>query len=142
VSNLFLHRAGEQTRIEVLRGTQRVQLDVAVGEQPHPVDKLVDFADPQNNLVSQLGILGIDLNIKLDAELPDLRIPSGVIVAAKTAGATEIPLATGDVIHGINGTPITNLADLRAALQSVKPGGAIVLQVERDQKLGYIAFQL
>jgi serine protease Do len=142
VHNLFLHHAGEQTRVEVLRGVQRLQLDVVVTEQPHAVDKLADFADPQKNFVSQLGILGIDLNLKLDAELPDLRIPSGVIVAAKTAGATEIPLATGDVIHGMNGTPITNLADLRAALQSMKPGDAIVLQVERDQKLGYIAFQL
>jgi serine protease Do len=140
--NLDLHHSGEHTRMEVLRGTQRMQLDVAVAERPHNVDKLADFADPQKNLVGQLGILGIELNLTLAKELPDLRIPSGVIVAAKTTAAGEIPLETGDVIHGVNGVTITNLAELRAALRSVKTGDAIVLQIERDQKLSYIAFQL
>ncbi|HXN64967.1 MAG TPA: trypsin-like peptidase domain-containing protein [Candidatus Acidoferrales bacterium] len=140
--NLYLHHAGERSHLEVLRGSQRLEFDVAVSERPHSVDKLADFADPQKNLVSQLGILGIELNLSLAKQLPDLRVPSGVIVAAKTTTASQIPLEAGDVIHGVNGVTVTNLAELRAALQSVKSGDAIVLQIERDQKLSYVAFQL
>ena len=74
--------------------------------------------------------------------MPDLRIPTGVIVAARTLGAEteEIPLQTGDVIHALNGTPITDLADLRRALAKLKPGDAVALQVERYTQLIYVSF--
>ena len=55
-------------------------------ERPHKADSLADFADPEKNLVSPLGILGIELNLDLAKEFPDLRIPTGVVVAAKTLG--------------------------------------------------------
>jgi S1-C subfamily serine protease len=67
-----------------------------------------------------------------------------VIVAAMTAGerAGDIPLHTGDAIHGLNGTPITTLAGLREALAKQKSGDAIALQVERYGQLIYVSFVL
>ena len=54
----------------------------------------------------------------------------------------EIPIQTGDVIHGINGTTITTLADLRAALDKLKVGDAVALLVERYGQLIYVSFLL
>src|ERR1700688_2119540 len=95
---LYLHGSGEHAKLEVLRGSQRLDLDVSLAERPHKVDSLIDSVDPVKNLVPRLGIVGIELNLDLAHSLPDLRIPSGVIVAAKTSGTGigEVPLQTGD----------------------------------------------
>lgn len=141
--DLYMHKRGDHMKLAVLRGTQPLQFDIEVTEQPHNVDKLAELANSEKNVVKRLGILGVDLTPEMAQMLPQLRIQSGVIVAARTAGASsEIPLATGDVIHTVNGKTISNLEELRAALNAVKNGGAIALQVERDSKLSYVVFQL
>ena len=141
---LYMHGSGERARVEVLRGSERVQLNIPLVERPHKEDSLADMADPEKNLVRRLGIIGIELNLQLARSLPDLRIPTGVIVAAMSAGDTsnDIPLQTGDVIHGMNGTPVTTLAGLREALAKLKLGDAVALQLERFGQLIYVSFVL
>jgi serine protease Do len=140
--SLYMHGSGEHVRLEVLRGLDRLQLDVALAERPHRVDSLADSVDPVKNLVAHLGILGVELTPDLAHSLPDLRIPSGVIVAAKTLGSgiSEVPLQTGDVIHGLNGTTVTSLIDLRGGLTKLMPGDAVVLLIERFGQLIYVTF--
>jgi serine protease Do len=140
--SLYMHGTGDHVKVEVLRGSARMDLDVSLGERPHKVDSLVDTADPVKNLVSHLGIIGVELNVDLAHSLPELRIPSGVIVAAKTlgAGSGEVPLQTGDVIHGLNGTTVTGLTDLRDGLAKLTPGDSVVLWIERYEQLIYVSF--
>jgi serine protease Do len=140
--SLYMHGSGEHAKLEVLRGPDRLQLDVPLAERPHKVDSLADTVDPVKNLVSHLGILGIELNPDLAHSLPDLRIPSGIIVAAKTlgTGTGEVPLQTGDVIHGLNGTTVTSLADLREGVAKLAAGDAVVLLIERYGQLIYVSF--
>jgi len=142
--SLYMHGSGERARMEVLRGSQRLQLNISLIERPHKEDSLIDIADPEKNAVRRLGIIGIELNLQLAQSLPELRIPTGVIVAAMTEGdaSKDIPLQTGDVIHGLNGTPITTLAGLREALAKVKTGDAVALQLERLGQLIYVSFTL
>ena len=141
--SLYMHKSGEMARVTVLRGSQQVELRIPLEERPHKTDSLVDSADPEKNLVSPLGILGIELNLDLAKELPELRIPTGVVVAAKTLGGNgEVPLQTGDVIHGVNGTTITTLADLRASLAKLKPGDSVALLIERYAQMIYVSFSL
>ena len=84
----------------------------------------------------------MELTPDLAHSLPDLRIPSGVIVAAKTLGSgiSEVPLQTGDVIHGLNGATVTSLIDLRGGLTKLMPGDAVVLLIERFGQLIYVTF--
>jgi serine protease Do len=140
--SLYMHGSGEHAKLEVLRGSDRLDLDVSLAERPHQVDSLVDSVDPVKNLVSHLGILGVELNPDLAHSLPDLRIPSGIIVAAKTLGngTGEVPLQTGDVIHGLNGTTVTSMADLRDGLAKLAAGDAVVLWIERYGQLIYVSF--
>ena len=140
--SLNLHKSGDHAKLEVLRGAERVRLDVTLVEKAHKEDSFAELADPVKNLVRPLGILGMELNLDMARSLPDLRIPTGVIVAARTLGSrtAEIPLQAGDVIHGMNGTTITTLQGLRDELAKQKPGDAVALQIERYGQLIYVAF--
>ena len=142
--SLYLHKSGEHAKVEVLRGSDRVQLDIQLADRPHKEDDLALTADPAKDLVRRLNILGIELNLKLAKSLPDLRIPTGVIVAARTlgSGTTEIPLETGDVIHALNGSTVTSLDGLRETLAKMKPGDPVALQIERSGQLQFISFSL
>ena len=138
----FLSRNnGEKVHLDVLRGTQRLSFDVKVMEPPHDMDQIAALADPEKNLVPALGILGVEIDEKVAAMATELRDPFGILVAARTAGATiEVPLNTGDVIRTLNGEPMTTLDRLRTALKSLPAGSAVVLQIQRDDRLMYIAF--
>ena len=75
--------------------------------------------------------------------LPNIREVDRLARSARAAGAdTEVPLKTGDVIRTLNGEPMTTLERLRNALKALPPGSAVALQIQRDQKLMYIAFTL
>ena len=143
-SALFLHAAGGPVELKVLRGETPVTLRIDAPEAPAPTDRLADLASPDKGLLSRLGVIGVEVDEKLQAILPPLRIPSGVVVAARTlgpAGAT-LALQPGDVIHGVNRTPITSLDDLRRTLHAFQPGDAVVLHVERQGRLNYLAFEI
>jgi S1-C subfamily serine protease len=105
---------------------------------------MTDLIDPQKNLVSKLGILGIEIDKKVSQMLPGLREASGVIVAAKAAGfgGEENSLAIGDVIHSLNGTPVIGLDFLRSALDRIKPDSPVALQIEREGTLMYTSFRM
>ena len=128
----------------VLRGTQKMTLQIPVREDRSDVDQTVDLSDPSKSLVAKLGIFGVELNEKLAAELPDLRRPSGVIVAALAADmlGEETDLQAGDVIHALDGKPIVTLDDLRTAVADIPSGAPTVLQIERDGVLMYVAFEM
>jgi serine protease Do len=135
--------AGEKIRFEVLRGATQIGLDITLKEQPHEMDQVSALADPEKSLVSQLGILGVEIDKNIASLIQDLRDPYGIIVAARAAGAVgEIPLTTGDVIRSFNGEPMTTLDRLRAALKALPPNAPIVLQIQREAKLQFVTFSL
>jgi serine protease Do len=109
------------------------------------IDRLLDIADPQKNLVEKLGVLGVNVSANaLESLLPDLRIKTGVVVVAKTAygSLVDVGLQPGDVIHTVNGTPVVALDDLRADLAKFKSGDAVVLQIERSGSMDYLPFEM
>jgi serine protease Do len=141
--HLMSRESGEKVHLDVLRGTLRLGFDVALMEPPKDMDRITALADPEKSLVPTLGILVVEIDKRIAAMLPELRDPFGIIVAARAAGTTaEVPLTTGDVIRTLNGEPITTLDRLRNALKNLPSGAAVVLQIQRDQKLMYVAFTL
>jgi S1-C subfamily serine protease len=76
--------------------------------------------------------------------LPKLRKRGAVVVAARTPEAPywEDGFEPGDVIHRLNGIPVISLDGFRARVDVLKTGAPVVVQIERDRKLRYIAFQL
>jgi serine protease Do len=142
-ASLYLHPTDQIMTMVILRGQEKVTLHVPVVQAKHDVDRLVDLADPEKNVVGKLGVLGIDVDSKVIELLPDLRFKSGVVVVARTAFRASViaGLMPGDVIHALNTTAVNNLNDLRNAVRPLKFGDAVVLQVERDGKLEYVDFE-
>ena len=135
--------AGNKVHIEVLRDKERVAFDVPVIEHSDEMDQITALADPEKNLVRPLGIIGIEIDKKIASMASDLRDPYGILVAARSnEGGAEIPLAVADVIRTLNGQPMTSLERLRSTLQALPPGSPVVLQVQRDDKLMFLAFTL
>lgn len=141
--HFFSLETGDNVHLDLLRGKDRFAFDVKVMEPPHDMDQIAALADPEKNLVPTLGILGVEIDKKIAALAPDLRDPFGILVAARAAGASvEVPLNSGDVIRTLNGQPMTTLDRLRSALKALPPGAPVALQIQRDQKLLYLAFTL
>ena len=142
-TRLFMRAGGERVRLGVLRGSEKRSFDVLLVEPPHDVDQLAGLADPIKNLVSKLGIVGVEIDSRLAPSLAGLRIASGVIVVAKSANPiVEVSLSTGDVIHAINDAPVETLQGLRSSLDHLNADAPAVLQIEREGKLMYIAFRV
>jgi serine protease Do len=140
---LYLHRLDKVLKLEVLRGEERKTLYIPAIEQRDPMDQLFDAADPEKSLIPKLGILGIDMTSELRSQLSP-RIPTGVIVLGRAADliTPETGLQTGDVIHSMNTSPITSMDDLRAAVNGLKSGAPVVLQVERSDGFTYLSFEM
>ena len=141
---LYLHPLDEVLKLEVLRGKDKLTLEIPAIEHRDQMDQLQDATDPEKSLVPRLGILAIELNDQLRSLVGTLRIPSGVVVVGRAADLTipDTGVQTGDIIHSLNTTPIDSVESLRAAVRPLKTNDAVVLQVERDGGLLYLAFEM
>ena len=131
-------------QLEVVRALEKISLEIPVVEVQGDMDRLADSLDPVKDLVPQLGIIGMQIDRRVSAMVPDLRMASGVIVAARTAFGASVDsgLETGDVIHELNGVTIISLETLSSGIKQLKPGDPVVLQIERDGHLQYLAFEM
>jgi serine protease Do len=142
--NLWRFPVGDKVNLEVLRGENRLTVDVSVTAQDDDPQRFADLVNPEKNLIPKLGILGVEIDRKLAAMLPDLRKQYGIVVAARAAGAEglDVDLRPGDVIYAINNEPTSTVAALSGGLGQMKSGDAVVLQVEREGQLMYVAFEM
>jgi len=142
VSYYFLSRdLGNAVRIVVLRGKAEQDFNVSVAAANSDMDQVFSLADAQNDLVPELGIVGVEIDKKVASMVSGLRDPFGVIVAARSEGTGgDVPLVTGDVIRSLNGQPMTTLDRLRTAIKQVAAGAPVVFQIQRDGKLMFVAF--
>ena len=141
--DLYRVPVGEKVVLEVLRGSQKLSFEVEVIERDGDPLRFAELVNPEKNIISRLGILGIAIDKQIAQMLPDLRKPYGVVVAARAAGSPySTELNPGDVIHAVNGEPVTSTASLRQALEKLKPTDATVLQIERDSRLMFLDLEL
>ena len=141
---LYLHRLDQVVKLEVLRGTEKQTLYIPAIEQHDHMDELLDAVNPENSLIPRLGVLAIDLTDDLRSRLGPLRMPSGVVVVGRAADLIlpDTGLEAGDIIHQLNSMPIASVATLRTMVTSLKTGDPVVLQVERDNGLLYVSFEM
>ncbi len=130
-------------QIKVLRGGAEVDASVIPTEAPQTIDNLIDFINPRTGLIAPLGIFVLDLNGKIAESMPT-RSGSGVIVAGLLKGepSTLADVQAGDVIRSINSQPVVDTAGLRRQLASFKTGDAVVLELERQSVIQFVAFEM
>ena len=140
---LYLMNNGTSAKLEILRGKEKLNLDVPVFEPKEDRARLGELSVPQRDVIPRLGIIGATITPEIAELLGELRIPSGVVVTGTIVDrlAVDSGLLVGDVIHSLNRTPITTVDGLRAAFSQLKPGEPGALQIERDGKLTYLTFE-
>jgi S1-C subfamily serine protease len=76
--------------------------------------------------------------------LGGLRLGRGVLVAARSADApsAEQGLEAGDLIVSMNGVPVLTLVELRSAVARLPARVPVVLQIQRDGQLMFIALEI
>jgi serine protease Do len=143
-SAVYEGRPGEKLHLVIQRSRSRLDVTLTVAELQDPVDPLASLISPQNNLIARLGILCVEIDRNVADALPDLRRRYGLIVAAKAPSgpAQLVDLQSNDVIQAINNQTVTDLAIFRKTIDALKPGTAVVLQIERNQRLQYVAFNI
>ena len=140
---MYLRAGGETVKFDVIRGSERLTFGIPVAERRDEADRMADL-DPETNLIPKLGIVAVAINKKISDALPGLRMASGVVVAARAAYAASVEtgLQTGDIIHALNRIDIISLDGLRQALDKLKTGDPVVLQIERQGRLMYLVFDM
>ena len=102
------------------------------------------LADPvsENSVLPKLGVVAVTVN-RQAALSQGLRVPSGVVVAARTSGSMyvgETP-EPGDVIHAVNNHAVGCLEDLLAYLTTTPNDAPLVLQVERRGEMYFLVLE-
>ena len=143
-SRIHRRAAGETLELRVLRGQDELMIGPVVREHQDKASLLERLIHPEKNLVARLGILCVEIDKEVAGMIPGLRRDYGLIVAAKTAGgqSQSIDLQPGDIIDAVNNSPVALLNTFRSTLSEMKPGDPIVLQIERDGRFQYLAFEL
>lgn len=141
--NLYRQPIGERILMDVLRGSDTLKVSVEILDRPEDPGRFSDFVNPEKNLIPEWGIMALDLNEGLANMFPNLRIRSGVVVASRALDAPfwDDGFLPGDIIHEVNGSSIETLAQLREAIASFEVLDPVAVQVERDGRLSYVAFE-
>ena len=140
IYNFRLRETPDNVKLVVLRGGGQQTLTMNAIEQRGDLESLSAMADPEKNLVPELGILGVEIDRQVAANATGLRDPYGVIVVARAAGPVETPVQPRDVIRQVNARQVTTLQGLRDAIKAIAPGAPIALQIQRDGRLMFLAF--
>jgi serine protease Do len=141
---LYMHKRGSPLHMSVLRKGNPVTLSITAVDEPPAVDSLSDLINPKKDLVQALGIFVIDLDDSLADAMPSLRSKHGVIVAGMLSEepATLADLQVGDVVRSVNGKKVANTDGFRRSLAGFNPGDPVVLEVERQSVMMYVAFEM
>lgn len=141
---LYVHKRGSAIQMEVLRNGKPMTVSVTPVNAPPVFDNLSDLINPKRDLIPPLGIFVIDLKHSVVGTMLNLRSDNGVLVAGLLGGepATAADLSVGDVIRAVNGTSLDSSQQLRQILGGLKPGDPVVLEVERQSVMQYVAFEM
>ncbi|MEE8585952.1 MAG: trypsin-like peptidase domain-containing protein [Acidobacteriota bacterium] len=140
--NLYRIAVDEWVEIEVLRGTAARKFQVRVIERPDDLERFSELANPQDNLIPNLGILAIEITPEIAALLGPPRKLGGVLVAARSVDApfSDGGLMPGDIIFQLNGRAVNSLKKLRLDASNLPSNSPVVLQVQRQGQLHFVAF--
>jgi serine protease Do len=141
---LWRRQRTDQVRLDVLRGASHLIITPTVRERESKDDPLADLVSPEKHLIGRLGILCIEIDKRVVRLIPGLRREYGLIVAAKSpqGQAQYVDIQSGDVIHSLNGVAMSSVEAFRNGIDDLKPGAAVVLQIERDGRFQYLSFEL
>ncbi len=142
--NLYQRSIGDVVKLQVVRHGEPLTISVAVLDREDDPARFARMVSGGENLIPQLGIMGLDLDREMRSMVPGLRRSSGVVVAALVADGPywKALFQPGDAIYGVNGTAVHSLRGLRAAMVALDQGEPAVVQLERQGRMLFLPFEL
>ena len=134
---------GKTVQVKYVRDGRAETTSLNLAERPRPGEEVAaEMEGPEQN-TGRLGISIENVTPEIARQLK-LKIGTGVIISAiqPDGPAAEAGLARGDVIHRVGRTPVTNRQDLMTAISSLRGAKEIVVQIERDGQLAFIAVDM
>ena len=139
--NFRIRDSPDNVQLVVLRGAAIISISVKPVEAKSEFDSVASTADPAKNLVTELGIIGVEIDSQIAAAATGLRDPYGIIVVARSAGsASDVPVLPRDIIRSVNTRRVPTLEALRESVRALTPGTPVTLQIQREGKLLYVSF--
>lgn len=141
---LMWRENGESVGLSVQRADERISLEANVQRITDPVDPLMLTGSPDKSLVARLGMFCLEVNRAVADAIPVMKKQYGLIVAARLpdSQAAMADLRPGDIIHSLNRIPVATLDAFRQRIDEFARGEAVALQIEREGRLRYVAFEI
>jgi len=142
--NIYGKEIDSSIELELIRDGGQMTRTVKVAERSDRQTQLLNLVDPEKNFISELGILAIGLTTEIRDMLPPLRKRGGVLVAASNGKSNVMgdPFQPGDVIYSLNGEDIFSYDEFYNLLESIEQDEAIVMHIQRGNKLMYLSHRL
>ena len=138
---------GQNVKLTVLRGGTEKEIDVTLAARPSA--EVRSQTQSQVNQGVSLGIMGMDMNADIAAEMNLPKNQEGVLVVDVKPGSLademglrgsdqsatiqgETLMVGGDVITAVNGQVVTTTQELRTALADLQTGTMLSLTIVRD----------
>jgi serine protease Do len=132
---------GTSVKLDVLHKGQSKTVTVALGEMPN--DRQANASEHQSKETAGTPHLGLQLAPA--AEVQGSGDKGVVVTAVDPEGpAAEHGFQTGDVILNVGGKSVSNVGDVRAALNAAKESGkhAVLMQVKTADATRFVAVPL
>ncbi|AUH51537.1 protease Do [Chromobacterium sp. ATCC 53434] len=97
-----------------------------------------EYRKPGAEKEQSLAQIGLRLQELSPAQLQRAGIGYGLLVRATNGVAMRAGIQPGDIIVGIGGDPLQSFAQLKKALDQVKKGGTVALQVMRQGQVQFV----
>ena len=140
--NFRLRDSTENVQLVVLRGGASSGLSVAPVEQRSDFDSVSSMADPEKSLVTELGILGVEIDRRIAASAKQLRDPVRDHRRRARRGRDQRRPAPAGRRHPQRQQPADRDARSRRgrSMRALKPGTPVTLQIQREGRLMYVTF--
>ena len=127
---------GTQSKVQVFRRGSYRDLSVAVAEFEPDRPRRVAQTTPQ--APAQTTAIGVAVNDLSEAQKRELKLRSGVVVAAVEGPAARAGLREGDVILSVNNSEISDAKQFNSVVGKVDKDKPVSLMVRRGDWVNYL----
>jgi len=134
---------GQKVTLAVIREGKLLEISLVTAPKPKEITRIVEPEEPEKIEEKLLGIEVNDITPELRKKYNLAEEEAGVVVGEvdPSGPAQEVGVSSGDVIKMVNHIKISSLSDFKKAMEKVKPGDTVLLQVRHEKWTMFVTIQ-